>query len=47
LNKTNQSSAAKWLEANAKNEQLVKGPTAEFIEKALEAIVEYKTFTTS
>ena len=44
MSQTNQSSAAKWLEANAKHEQLVKDPIAEAIEKALETYVDDKTF---
>jgi hypothetical protein len=35
---------AKWLEANAKHEQLVKDPIAEAIEKALETYADDKTF---
>jgi hypothetical protein len=35
---------AKWLDANAKHEKLVKDPIAEAIEKALESYVDDKTF---
>ena len=35
---------AKWLEANAKHEKLMKDPIAEAIEKALDLYVDDKTF---